>query len=1039
VNGRQGLICTMIAILFASAAGTASGQSNVGQASKAAAASGATRKHVDRQASKPLTSGADSLTFVSPSDDRQVNRQDGPSPLLGAWDKAAWTGTNIPAMPKIPKLDLRAEGIYSNPPVGGAVCHGFFYMGTSYRHGYTNAGNLMGSWIGREGQDGEGLATDWFTPQDKLPFNFRRQKVSQRFSGSGGTSTDGGVRGNFWIGSRISVSSKIASPSNAAQEHVKRQASKPLTSDADSFTFTPQSNDQHVNSFRTAPKHFLLDQKAMWTSPAHIRFPDATWLVPLGGFTAGLFATDTDVSRHLNNAPNTLNRYRKFSNYGVGAMIGAAGGAYVLGLATHNPHERETGFLSGEAAVDSVVAAEALKYAFQRERPFNDNANGKFWNSGDSFPSVHAAAAWSIASVVAHEYPGVLPKVAAYGLATAVSAARVTGKEHFPSDVLVGSAIGWLVGQYVYRDHHDPDLPGGGWGLLGIRPERPGHWQSKYMGSPYVPLDSWVYPALLRLGALGFIKSDFEGMRPWTRMECARLVEEADENIGDNPDAGKQATQLDSALQREFSREIELLGGGNNASAQIESVYTRVTGISGQPLTDGYHFGQTIVNDYGRPYQEGANNVTGVSGWGTDGPFVGYFRGEYQHAASAPALPLSARQAMASEDFLPASFTPAATPVPVTDQFRLLDSYVGMNFHDWQITYGKQSLWWGPDAGGPMMFSNNADPITMFRVSRVSPFKLPSILALFGPMRIELFLGQLDGQQIDFGIPTGFVGGLGQLLDPQPFIHGEKISFKPTRNFEFSFSRTSLFAGEGVPFTAHTVLKSLFSTGNGLPGTADDPGDRRSGIDFTYRVPGLRNWLTLYGDGFTDDQVSPLFGAWDKSAWTAGIYLPRLPGIPKLDFRAEGMYSDPPVGGTVSHGFFYFNGRYRSGYTADGNLMGSWIGRQGQGGEGWATYWFTPEDKLQFNFRHQKVSQQFVPFGGTLTDGGVRGDFWVGSHISVSAEVQYERWDFPILSATRETDVTTSIQFTYWPKFSHIQQDTLIHSRRDEMSKVAVK
>src|SRR6185437_15442914 len=125
---------------------------------------------------------------------------------------------------------------------------------------------------------------------------------------------------------------------------------------------------------------------------------------------------------------------------------------------------------------------------------------------------------------------------------------------------------------------------------------------------------------------------------------------------------------------------------------------------------------------------------------------------------------------------------------------------------------------------------------------------------------------------------------------------------------------------------------------------------RRSGIDFTYRVPGVRNWLTLYGDGFTDDEVSPLFGAWDKSAWSAGIYLPRVPGISKLDFRAEGMYTDPPIGGTVSHGFFYFNGRYLSGYTADRNLMGSWIGRQGQGGEGWATYWFTPQNKLQFNF-----------------------------------------------------------------------------------------
>jgi|SRR5579875_2364656 len=800
----------------------------------------------------------------------------------------------------------------------------------------------------------------------------------------------------------------------AKKSRKTRKSKVPATDDSSGFEFGPQDSDRHVNTFRTAPKHFLLDQKAMWTSPAHVRLPEATWLVPLGGLTAGFLATDSDVSRHLSNAPNTLNQYRNFSNYGIGAMIGAAGGAYFLGTITHNPHERETGFLSGEAAVDSVVAAEGLKYVFQRERPYTDNANGSFWDGGDSFPSVHAAAAWSIASVVAHEYPGVLPKVAAYGMATAISAARITGKEHFPSDVLVGSAIGWLVGQYVYREHHEPDLPGGGWSLLGIRPERPEHWRAKDMGSPYVPLDSWVYPALLRLAAMGFIKSDFEGLRPWTRMECARLVEEADENMGDNPDAGKQATELEGVLEKEFSREIALLDGGNNATAQLESVYTRVTDISGKPLTDGYHFGQTIVNDYGRPYQEGANNVTGASGWATAGPFVGYFRGEYQHAPSAPAPPATVGPTIAAQDSLPV--TAPDTPIGSTDQFQLLDSYVGMNYRNWQFTFGRQSEWWGPDASGPMDFSNNAAPITMFQINRVSPFKLPSILGVFGPIRADFFLGQVTGQHFML-VGNQVIGSYSWQLNPQPFVFGEKVSFKPTPNLEVGFGLTTLTGGPGDPFTMKKLLEAAFPLGGGEAGTPDYYGNGHSEFDLTYRVPGLRHWLTLYADGYTQDEVSPLLGAWDKAAWTAGIYIPAMPKIPKLDLRAEGIYSDPPIGGTVSHGFFYIGTSYRSGYTNAGNLMGSWIGRQGQGGEGWATYWFTPKDRLRFNFRHQKVSQQFVPFGGTLTDGGVRADFWVGSQLSLSAEVQYETWDFPILSPTRQSDVTTTLQFTYWPRW----------------------
>lgn len=822
-----------------------------------------------------------------------------------------------------------------------------------------------------------------------------------------------GAKGAWGQDSTASTSMSSAA-GTATKKPAKQESLQEMARGSESSSFATGDSDQRVNTFRNAPKHFLLDEKAMWTSPAHIRLPDATWLVPLGGFAAGLFATDTDVSRNLNSGPNTLSHYRTFSNYGVGAMVGAAGGAYFLGLATHNKHEQETGFLSGEAAVDSVIAAEALKYMMGRERPLFDNARGRFWQGGDSFPSVHSTAAWSIAAVVAHEYPGLLPNLAAYGLATAISASRVTSKEHFPSDALVGSAIGWLVGQYVYRDHHDPDVPGGGWSPLGIRPERPGHWQAKYMGSPYVPLDSWIYPALLRLAASGYIKSDFEGMRPWTRMECARLVEEADENIGDQPTAGREASRLDSELQNEFSREIALLDGGNNKVAQLESVYTRVTAISGEPLTDGYHFGQTIVNDFGRPYEEGANNVTGASAWGSDGPFVGYFRGEYQHAPSAPAPAADVGPTIAAEDGLPV--TPADAPVVAIDQFQLLDSYVGMNFRNWQITFGPQSQWWGPDESGPMDFSNNAAPIDMLQINRVSPFRLPSVLGLLGPIRADFFLGQITGQHFIL-IGNQVKGNFSEQLNPQPFVWGEKVSFKPTRDLEVGFGLTTLTGGPGDPLTIKKFLEAIAPEGGGAAGTADYYGNGHSEMDFTYRVPGMRNWLTLYADGYTQDEPSPLLGAWGKAAWTAGIYAPAIPGIPKLDFRAEGIYSDPPIGGTVSHGFFYTATSYKDGYTNAGNLMGSWIGRQGQGADAWSTYWFTPKNTLQFNFRHQKVSQQFVPLGGTLTDGGVNTSFWIGSQLQISAALQYEEWTFPVLAATRQTDVTASVRVSYWPKF----------------------
>ena len=137
----------------------------------------------------------------------------------------------------------------------------------------------------------------------------------------------------------------------------------------------------------------------------------------------------------------------------------------------------------------------------------------------------------------------------------------------------------------------------------------------------------------------------------------------------------------------------------------------------------------------------------------------------------------------------------------------------------------------------------------MFRINRVTPFKLPSVLGWLGPLRLEFFLGQLEGHQFING-RNGIAGSFLHTIHPQPLIHGERFTFKPTRNFEFGFSRTGIFAGQGVPFTLHTFEKSFFGLGNGTPGTLSDPGDRRSGMDWTYRVPKMRDWVTFYGDAF---------------------------------------------------------------------------------------------------------------------------------------------------------------------------------------------
>jgi hypothetical protein len=764
-------------------------------------------------------------------------------------------------------------------------------------------------------------------------------------------------------------------------------------------------------------RRFIGDQREIWTSPTRLRFSDTEWLIPLSGITAGLLATDHDFSKHLSQNPTTISHYKTLSNAGVAALIGGAGGMWAMGHVSHNEHWSETGFLAGEAALNSLVMVEGLKYSLRRERPYQGDGSGPFFQSGGtSFPSEHAAAAWSVAGVIAHEYPGPLTKIMAYGLASLVSISRVKAHQHFPSDVFVGSVIGNLVAQDIYSRHHDFDLGGGEWRSVSQIFRGDGNSSAANQGSPYVPLDSWIYPAFDRLIALGYIRSAIVGMRPWTRLECARLLGEAQELTTGTNSASSEAQQLLDTLVQEFSSETESLGGGNNRQLRAESVYTRFTGISGQPLSDGFHFGQTIANDFGRPLAEGFNNVTGFSGWAAEGRMVVYVRGEYQNAPSSPALPLAARQLIGSAADSNSAVSlplPPDTPIAAVNRFQLLDTYVAMNFENWQLSFGKQSLWWGSNESGPMMFSDNAIPVTMFRIDRVSPFKLPWILGLMGPMRWEFLVGRLSGHDFVFAFSTGLIGQWGQALNDQPFIVGQKLNFKPTPNFEFGVDYTRVTGGTGQPFTTHQFLENMFSLGNGPAGSSSDPGDIRSGVDFQYKIPGLRNWLTFYGDAFTEDEYSPL-GYPRKSAFEGGLYLPRIPGIAKLDLRVEGG-STSPVDFTSCVACFYDNGRFINSYTNSGNQMGTWIGRASQGEQALSTYWLTSRDKIQVNYRHRKIDGLYAPGGGSVNDGEVRADIWLNQTMELSGFVQYEKWNIPVLAAAPQSNVTTSVQFTFWP------------------------
>lgn len=778
------------------------------------------------------------------------------------------------------------------------------------------------------------------------------------------------------------------------------RAKKSLEANADSPSVAadtePNSYDDSLGPHLL--KDFANDQKAIWTSPANLRLVDADWLLPLGIAAGITLATDTETSKHLSDSPSRINNSTNFSNYGVSSLAAAGGGLYLLGHFTHDDHKRETGLLAVEAAINSITATYALKYPSGRERPLEESYHGNFWQGGDSFPSEHAAAAWSIASVISHEYPGPLTSLFAYGMAAAVSASRVDAKQHFPTDVLIGSAIGWLSGEIVYRRHHDPELGGGDWETYAESRDASPARRLTRSGSAYVELDSWIYPAIERLAALGYIHAQFLGMRPWTRIECAHLVEDAGDQIrSEDEQNSAEAAEIYNALEIEFEGDLAAPDDGRETAARLESLYTGTTNISGQPLNDSYHFGQTIINNYGRPYQEGFSAYNGFSGYATAGRFTLYLRGEYQHAPFAPAYTLPVRQAVAVMDLNPLQ---PAIPFATVNQLTLLDTYAAANVAGWTLAFGKQSLWWGPAEGGALIFSDNAGPIYMFRASRIEPVTLPWIFHWLGHVKSDLFIGKLSGNQ----------------FPPRPLIHGEKISFKPTPNLEFGFSRTAEFGGVGRAITPAAIWNSYagFFHSSQLYASNDNPGKRTGGFDFSYRLPFVRNWLTIYTDSLSDDDPSPLRDA-PRDAFRSGIYLSHFPGVPKLDFRVEAVYTALPSSNSNSGQFVYFDTFYHDLYTNKNYIIGDWIGREGTGFQAWSTYWLGPRNGIQFGYRHAKVAKDFIPSGETLNDFSVKIDWWLHNGVSLSGSLQYEKWVAPILAPSPQTNWTSSVQITFEP------------------------
>jgi len=563
------------------------------------------------------------------------------------------------------------------------------------------------------------------------------------------------------------------------------------------------------------------------------------------------------------------------------------------------------------------------------------------------------------------------------------------------------------------------------------------------LGSPYIPVDNWVYPAVMRLYSLGYVDMVYLGLRPWTRASIMHMLEEAGNLIEDGEAArdpgATEAQKIVDAVNRELHDDMEGPCGPHEGSARAESVYTVARGISGTPLQDSYHLGSTIVNDYGRPFENGFNNYTGVSGYATAGRFSLYVRGEFQGAPAATGYSAALAQTLTANDGL-LYFVPSATPpygptsvvynqttipqgaIATATNGRFLEAYVSYQYLNHVFSFGKQDQWMGPGQGSAMAFSNNAQDFYAFEINRIEPLHVPILSLLTGPFRYEFIVGALRGHTY---MPNPYYEltpspTIANVTNPgDPWVHIEKISFKPYKDLEFGFERTVLWGGEGhSPVNLRDFFKSFFSLQNvtaAVKDGPDDPGARFGAFDFTWRLPFVQKWLTLYCDSEAHDDVSPV-SAPRRAAYRPGIFLSHVPGMSRLDLRAEGISTDPPTSRSNGGQFMYYEGIEKQGYTNQGQLFGDWIGREDKGGQAWVSYHLSGNEWIEAGYRRQKAAKDFIPDGTTLNDFNVRAVKRITKDLEVDGNFAFEHYKAPVYLSGEQTVTTTTIRVTWYPQ-----------------------
>ena len=441
-----------------------------------------------------------------------------------------------------------------------------------------------------------------------------------------------------------------------------------------------------------------------------------------------------------------------------------------------------------------------------------------------------------------------------------------------------------------------------------------------------VPLDNWAYPALEKLDGFGLLRSDLPGIRPFTRMEVARLVQEAltEKEYLSTPLPPLAGYLLDK-FKREYKAELGAYGGEGGAPPStyikpIEEVQARYVYLDGEPRAflniDRFGQGQYPKSRYGIIASEGTPLVYNNEGvvYGKNNNFSLQFSSSFRYlnifSGYLEPLLVARQHEGRISNFSAIDIQSLPGHLGQFDHVEvdLLKGYGKISPWNVELEVGRDSMWWGNGRHGEFIFTNNAAPLPMLKLSNPIPSLLPWYFRYLGPFKYSFFASRLEDDRVI----------------QHPLLMGVRADFKPLPILEIGFNTTFISSGKGQPpLTASDFFSAVFGFGFGVKNELD----QRAGMDVRLQLPFLRN-TEIYVEYAGEDSGGPQYpeewlGLGDIG-WLVGVYVPRLTDDGRSDLRLEFAHNAHRVDSTP--GFWYGNGQFKSGYTYEGMILGHHMG-----------------------------------------------------------------------------------------------------------------